>query len=374
MKTITTLLVFIVLLISTPIQACGEESNQKLLTDTVASYVSNKEGLLSTLVQVNIPGQKPMKTAIGFLDISKTTPVKPEHKFLIGSITKVFTATMVHQLMEQQKAELENPLTTYLSKEWSEALKKIKHGEEITVGLALSHRSGLFDVTMDRDFFGQIFADISKKRTALEIIGLIPSMGEPEFEPGKGYSYSNCNYLLLGAMIENLTQKTYSEVLKETILSKIRLKNTFMSEGLFGSDKEGICHGYMKIGEDLYDGQDFDSGFAWTAGAIVSSAGDLNLFFAALAEGKLFKDKDTFRLMRKTRRNGVYGFGVEVHRDSELGVSYGHRGNFGNTSCISSYFPELKTAITVCHNYDGSARRLDTKVLSDLVIKKLKSQ
>ena len=67
----------------------------------VDQYLHNKVGILGTIVQVDLRGQESLTAASGFFDISRTRPVKPNDKFQIGSITKVFTASLVHQLIER---------------------------------------------------------------------------------------------------------------------------------------------------------------------------------------------------------------------------------------------------------------------------------
>jgi CubicO group peptidase (beta-lactamase class C family) len=365
------ILIFALLCCTSALEA-GIVASQDQLEAIVDEYLTEQEGVLSTLVQVDIDGRKPMRSAKGFFDISKKAPIKGNEQFIIGSITKVFTATMVHQLVEEKKVLLDKPLIDYLPSEWAAVLGKVEHGRVITVGQALCHRSGLFDIAASGAFFRKIFADLSRRWTPLEVVNQIPEGGKPMFEPGTSFAYSSSNYLFLGALVEYVTNSPYRVALQERILSKVKLKNTFISEGPFGSNKKGISHGYLKMGGKSYDGQDFDSGFAWSAGGIISTTDDLNRFIKALVSGRLFKSKQTFQQMCSlSEDNDYYGLGIEVFNENTDDLYYCHRGSFGNTSSIMCYFPKKNTAISLCHNFDGTADRLQTHALAELIVEKL---
>ena len=334
-------------------------------------YLSGKNDVLGTIVWVDING-KSYKTSNGYFDISQKTPIKPNHKFIIGSITKVFTAVLVHQLVESGKVKLKIPLIDYLSQDWQDILNDIKYGREITVEHALSHRSGIFDVTNADVFWEKLLSDPSHNWTPVEVLRLVQKEGKPLFRPGSRFSYSNINYVLLGALIENVSQKSYAEALQENIISKIGINNTFISEGPFGSNKGGIAHGYYRLDDKIYDGQDANSGWAMASGGIISNADDLSTFFKALISSRLFNKKETFQKMcQRIGRNKSYGLGIEVIEDSEIGLYYAHKGNFCNTRSIICYFPQNNTIIIVVHTFNSSATFLYPESLVKLIVKKM---
>jgi D-alanyl-D-alanine carboxypeptidase len=349
-----------------------QEDRQEQLKTIIDEYLSDKPGVLGTIVHVDIHGQESYRAANGYFDLSKNTPLKSTDRFMIGSITKVFTATLVLQLVENGKVKLDGPLIDYLPPDLAAVLEKVKYGREITVKHALSHRSGMFDVLSFSFFSKYVIPDPSRRWTPLEVFAMAPELGEPYFKPGKAFNYTNANFLLLAALIENVTQKQFEKVLQENILSKLGLENTFLYESPSGLPKKRIAHGYLKINDILYDGQEFDVSCSFGAGGIISTTADLIKFIRVLTSGKLYKNKKTLaQMIERVGDNKLYGLGIEVIGDTQTGIYYGHRGSFGNTSSIACYFPQHNIIICICHTYDGTARRLPTDALMKLVMRNL---
>jgi len=142
-----------------------------------------------------------------------------------------------------------------------------------------------------------VIPDPSRKWTPLEAIAKVPELGEPYFRPGKAYRYSNANFLLLGALVQDVMGKTYNEAIEENIVSKIGLDNTFLFGDPSCSYNNEIIHGYFTVNTKLYDGQEFDLSFATGAGGIISTTDDLIKYIRALTSGRLFKNKTTFGQM-----------------------------------------------------------------------------
>jgi D-alanyl-D-alanine carboxypeptidase len=353
--------------------ACGKDNQEHpeiKLKDIVDEFVEDQQEILGIMVHVDIADQGSYRTAYGFTNIYKNTALQPGDKFLIGSITKMFTATLVHQLIEEDAVGLDDPIIGHLSPDWAAVLAEIQYGKEITVSHALSHRSGIYDTPSSSEFFMQMALHPSQKIEPRYMLELARDVFDPNFKPGESFAYASLNYILLGNLIENVTQQPYDAVLRERILDKIGLNHTFFSQGPFGSNQGGIAHGYMNISGQAYDGQEFDSGWAWTAGAIISNNDDLVRFIKELAADRLFSHEDTFRKMRTVPAdNRQYGFGLVVINDPMTGEWFGHIGFFGGTSSIACYFPEKKTAISICINFDGNRSSLKAIDLMDLIVR-----
>ncbi len=344
--------------------------SDKQLQSLVEEYLTDKKDILGTVIKVDVEGQQSFTAASGYFDLSRKNPIQPTDKLIIGSITKVFTAVLVHQLAEQGKVELQRPLIDYLPSDWSAVLAKIKYGSEITVEHALCHRSGLADVTETHEFRKMLQDAPSKPWSAIEILKLTHQQGEPKFKPGKGYDYCNTNTLLLGALIEQVTRQPYRVSLKRNILERMDMKNTFLSEGTFGSGKDGIAHGYFFVGDKVYDGQEVSVGWAQASGGIISTANDLIMFFKALVSHELFEKKESFeQMVRIVGGNEQYGLGMMVFDDPEIGIHYGHGGSFCGTRTLLAYFPKHKTTAFICHTYCANTEDPGIEKLMKLVIK-----
>lgn len=352
--------------------AASLNMTQGELQKIVNEYASDKKGVLGTIVQIDIPDKKPLKAVYGYFDLTKKRPIRSEDKFIIASITKTFTATLVLQLVEMGKFELDGRLIDYLPPDWAAVLSQVKYGKDITVEHVLCHRSGIYNVLARETFIELVIPDPSRRWASLEIIKMIPEMGEPDFKPGESFKYSNINYLLLAGLIEHVAGKPYIKSLQDNILSRIELENTFHSEGPFGSNRADVAHGYQNIDGKIYDGQEFDSSWAIAAGAMISTTDDLINYMKALTSGRLFKYKKTFnRMIHGMGEKGIYGLGIEAVEESPFGPYYGHRGTFANSSSVIRYFPEHGITICTCQTFDGTSKRLKTDELLQVVMGKL---
>src|SRR5690606_9537400 len=130
----------------------------------------------------------------------------PDTKFRIGSITKMFTATMILQLVEEGKLTMETKLGAYFP--------SVPNAKEITIEQLLNHHSGLYNIT-DEEYLNYY----TQPKTQQEILERIAKQ-TPDFPPGERGAYSNTNYLLLGYILEKLTDKSYAENLHSRITGK----------------------------------------------------------------------------------------------------------------------------------------------------------
>jgi D-alanyl-D-alanine carboxypeptidase len=331
-----------------------ESYSNEQLQKAVDEYLSDKTNILGTIVKVDIPGKKTYEAANGYMDASRTIPIRPNTQFAIGSVTKIFTAVLVYQLIESGHVDPKSPLINYLPPDWSALLNDIAYGNEITVEQALSHRSGMADMTESEAFWKSLFVDPATAWKPLDYLKMVRQKGEVKFKPGDNYNYCNTNYILLGGLIENVSGLSYGSSLQRNILDRIGLKDTCLVEDKFGSINETIARGYSIIDGTLYDGHEISLEWAHATGGIISNAEDLIAFYRALASGDLFDRADTYRQMcRPVGHNESYGRGLEITNDPDIGLYYGHKGNLVNTRAMLAYFPEQRMIISVCHTYHG---------------------
>lgn len=151
----------------------------------------------------------------GYADWENKTPVTPQTLFRIGSLNKVFTHTMIKQLEKEGRLSLSDPLSKYLD------LYPKETGDKITIKMLIEMKAGLGDYLMNPAFN----QNRDKFRTVNDFLEIIKD--EPLlFEPGAGQEYSNSGYVVLGAIIEKVTDKSYTENLKERLTEPLGLTNT----------------------------------------------------------------------------------------------------------------------------------------------------
>jgi D-alanyl-D-alanine carboxypeptidase len=255
-------------------------------------------------------------------------PLDAETKYRIGSITKTFTAVMIFQLIEQEKLKLTDTLDKFFP--------QIPNAATITIEQILRHRSGIHTPEADGVWGKQ-------PRTPDEVITRI-AQGQPDFQPGANYRYSNAGYILLGFIVEKAGGKPYPDALKDRITSKIGLKNTYYGKGNTDPARnEATSYRYLGTWQEAAE---LDFSITAGAGSILSSTEDMAKFIHALFELKLVS-KDSFKQM--TTMLNTEGMGIESFSFADK-TFYGHAGGSNSSGAWLAYLPEEKLALAYTTN------------------------
>ena len=254
-------------------------------------------------------------------------------RYRIGSITKVFTAIITFQLIEEGKLSLDSKLSTYFP--------TIKNAEMITIGNMLNHTSGIYNYLEWEDYYDQK----SKNYTREDMLKLV-QQGKPDFKPGKESSYSNSNYLLLGYIIEDITRKSYEENIKARILDKIGMHNTYCEKGAAQYSKRTAS--YKFDGENWSKESDTHPSFTFATGDIVSTTEDLSKLMHQLFKGNLISE-NSLQQMKKTNPQIVLGYGLFKTPFYDK-AGYGHTGRIDEFHSGVAYFPEDNFSIAILAN------------------------
>ncbi|HET9745253.1 MAG TPA: serine hydrolase domain-containing protein [Chitinophagaceae bacterium] len=274
--------------------------------------------------------------AIGYSQISDTEkkPLTVANRFRIGSITKMFTAAMILQLVEEGKLKLTDTLDKFFP--------QVPNANKITILQILSHRSGIPNVSREQNAQGNVNTTPMTKEEHLAII----VKASPDFAPDTKSLYSNSGYFLLGLIIEKLTGKSYDAALQEKIVTKIGLKDTYTATGNIDVNKNECLTYFMIPGGDWKQVRETHPSILFSAGAIVSTPNDLAKFIQALFDG-LIVTKQNLEQM-KTMRDGE---GVGMVTFAFAGKTfYGHTGGADNYGAWLAYLPEEKLAVAYTTN------------------------
>ena len=281
----------------------------------------------------------------GNLETGQAPPMDGEVR--IGSNTKTFVAVVVMQMVQEGRVGLDEPIETYLP-----GLIRGEgiDGSKITVRQLLQHTSGLPEHT---DYY------FSSNAAALENIQhYIPArdlldvaLSKPAaFEPGTQWSYSNTNYIVLGMLIERVSQRPVGEQIDQRIIKRLGLSHTYFPGN--GEKKIRGSHpqGYHINGEGvLEDVTEMDASLPWAAGAMVSTPSELNTFFQAVLDGRLLTQASIDEMKKgvDTGSGGmVYGLGLFGTPLSCGGTSWGHGGGIPGYETHNAVGPD-GTAVTV---------------------------
>lgn len=283
-----------------------------------------REGAVGAVVEVR-DDRGVWRATSGVVEVGKSRPVPTAGRFRIGSITKTFVATVVLQLVDEGRLQLDDTVEQWLP-------GVVPDGENITLRHLLSHSSGLYDYLRTLPFppSPEFLENRFRTWTAKELIDRALAY-PPSFErPGSAFSYSNTNYALLGDLIEAATGHTYSEEVERRILRPSRLRDTTVP-GTFPRIRGPHPHGYVPIEEDgerrLVDYTEMNPSVMGAGGEMISTTRDLNRFFGDLLAGRLLPTG----LLEEMKKPGVAGsrYGLGLFRlDTTCGVAvYGNDGD-----------------------------------------------
>ena len=290
--------------------------------------------------------------ATGWSDRTAKVRMSPRDLMLQGSVGKTYVASVALQLAYEKKLALDDPIEKYLGKEsW---FAKLPNAKEITVRMLMNHTSGLVRYEFKEQFTKDLSANPDKVWKPEELISYILDTPAP-FAAGKGWTYSDTNYIVLGLIIEKVTGSRYYDLAKRRLLEALKLRETVPSDmrairGLiqgyagpnnpFGGTDEMIVNGKFAINPQ----------FEWCGGGMASTSEDLARWAKAMYEGRAF-DRSMLPQMfegvpARLGPEAKYGLGVII-RPTAHGLSYGHSGFFPGYITEMMYFPDHKLAVAV---------------------------
>ncbi|SCY54231.1 serine hydrolase domain-containing protein [Alkaliphilus peptidifermentans] len=278
----------------------------------------------------------------------------------IGSITKVFTSVAIMKLQEDGALNLDDKLSKYIP--------EMKHADSITIRNLLSHRSGIprdvlkfFDLGNNIEgskrmykYGSEHYSDMSRS----EFNNIIVS-GDFELlsDPNDRFFYSNFGYVLLGIVIERVSEKSYMEYLDEIIFKPLNIEDIGFWEN---SEKDKYARSIYYNEEELYATRKFGHLVTQSAGGLYATAESLLQFAKALQTNQILQSK-SFEEMT-TRIDGYYGLGIMI----DLKGNYFHFGTFSSFSSMLKIYKETNNTIIILMN-DIDSRKLS--VVEDQILK-----
>ena len=275
-------------------------------------------------------------------------PISADTKFLIGSLTKQFTATLI--LNEVKKKKL------FLNKSIEKYFKFYPQFSKITLGQLLNHTSGLSNYT---DF--PEYSNFEEKN--IKISDIVDKVAKHpfQFEPGSSYRYCNSDYLLLGVILEKVTNRSYEQNLKSSIFVPAGMLNS----GLFFSDKKysNFATGYTENIENRIPAIIPHAEFAFAAGQIYSTPNDL-LKWNSFLESNIILN-DSLRTMMFTPGKEDYGMGWVVKNAGNIKVEF-HSGALPGFRSSFYRIPQRQFAFILLSNMDAPSltEQISNEILS----------
>lgn len=249
----------------------GSQLRSQQLRGAVQAW--HDAGLFDGAVLVADEGEVVFEAAFGPADRQNGRANSPQTPFAIASLTKQFTAVLVMMQVEQHRLELSDVITDVLP--WYRA----DTGQKISVRDLLSHTSGLPDV--DLSLYQLDDPRAAQSRWAVENFG----SGDLQFEPGTQFAYTNTDYHVLGAMLEEITGQTFAELLDSEVLKPLGMRDS----GIARRDVDGgtMAHDYVRDGDRWIEAPRYRLQNWQGAGGMVSTLADLHRWNQALANNEL---------------------------------------------------------------------------------------
>ncbi|MGV3509320.1 MAG: serine hydrolase domain-containing protein [Sphingobacteriaceae bacterium] len=328
MKTKLSCLIFLYIVF---IHSAFSQSIDKVKLDSLFSLLLNNNKAMGSIT-ISKNGNVLYSNASGYSRIDENNKIRATEntKYRIGSITKMFTAVMIFQLIEEGKINLTTSINQFFP--------EIPNAEKISISNLLNHRSGLHNFTDDKDYASWM----TQPKTHDEMLAII-SKSKVDFEPNEKASYSNSNYIILGYMIEKITNQPYSKNITNRITSKIGLTNTYYGDKINTSNNES--HSY-RFANNWIKSSETDMSIPGGAGGIVSTPTDLTKFIEALFSQKLISKNSLLQMKAITDGYGMGMFQYPFNTKK----AYGHNGGIDGFASSLAYFPEDSLAIAYCSN------------------------
>lgn len=266
--------------------------------------------------------------------------IKSTDKVRVGSDTKMFVASVVLQLVGEGRLQLDVPIERYWPGLLRYPIRKSPanvaayDGRSVTLRQLLQHNAGIPD-----------FADLpyilnpahqAVPPTSQDLLNHGVQNG-PMYKPGTAWAYSNTDYVLLGMIVRAVTGRTIGTQIDDRIVKPLKLRNTF-----FATTKRNIpgphVRGYVSKNAPL-DVTYYQPSFWDAAGALVSSADDMNTFLSSLLAGKVLSPAMLAEMQRTVPYlTGGYGLGI-VSIPLSCGLAWGHAGQVAGYTTASLAMP-----------------------------------
>ena len=322
----------------TQARAAGLDDPLAAKIDAVMSAVY-KPGQPGAAIIVQKDGRTIIRKGYGMADLELGVPVAPDMVFRLGSITKQFTAVSILSLAQEGKLSLQDEITKFLPDYPTQ-------GKRITVEHLLTHTSGIQSYTDMPEWLPLWRKDMTPK----ELVDLFKDK-PMQFEPGRSWSYNNSGFVLLGAIIEKVSGKTYEQFVDERIFKPLG-----MSSSYYGSTERIIPRripGYEEGESGFVNASYLSMTQPYAAGSLLSTVDDLarwsEAVFAGKVVGKAWLDKALTPFKLANGESTGYGYGwfvaeVGGHRSIE------HGGGINGFTTYEMTFPDDHLFIAILTN------------------------
>jgi len=344
MRTIVTTIAMFAILWTTPLRGQFPNTHFTASVDSIAHRVLASTGVPSASVAIVQDGRLGYAQAYGAATLEPRVAATTTMRYSIGSISKQFTAASILILQQQGKLSLDDKVSRYVP--------DLTRADEVTIRELLSHTSGYQDY-WPQDYVPPMMLDTVTARAIMDRWAKKPL----DFDPGTRWQYSNTNYVIAGAIVEQVSGEQVFDFIRAHILAPLAMSSvTDINVGrLTLSDPTGYLR--YALGP-LRPAPKEGKGWLFAAGELAMTPSDLAKWDIAMMNESLLAPASYREMEREVLlENGVgtgYGLGVDV------GMMNGHRaishgGEVSGFTAENIVFPDDRAAVVVLTNQDAAS-------------------
>ncbi|GJM41896.1 MAG: serine hydrolase [Ardenticatenaceae bacterium] len=314
---------------------------QEEIDQVVQGWLANRT-VAGVAVGLFHAGEPIFVRGYGFANVEHQIPTTPDTPFSIASVTKLFTATAVFQLIEQGKLNLIDPIGNYLT-ELPQAWQPIQ------LHHILAHQSGIKSYTNVPEYWEATRIDRSHE----QILALVADL-PLQFSPGERYAYDNTGYYLLGLLIEAVSGQSYGEFLEQHIFSPLGMDQTQVNDPY--AIVPGRAAGYSVERDELHNAEFYSASNTFSAGVLLSTVADLGRFAVSLHTNQLLSTSSRQQMwtphpsreQNELQFHFTVGYGWFFVAPPEKRPFAGHNGGMvGFASAFMHFVDERVTAVAL---------------------------
>lgn len=346
-------------------RTAGENRTWRQLRSAVGDLTDLAQGPPGAIVIVQ-EGRHSRVLRAGTSNVAHAGEPRADQHMRIASTAKAYSGAVVLSLVDDGKLDLDDSLGDWLP--WAP-----RAWDDVTLGQALHHTSGLPDFSADRAFLERVTSHLRTPLPPRELLEFVTD--DPlEFEPGSQYQYSNSDNVAVALVAETVTDRRYEHLLRKLVYRPADLDDTSLPRRVHMP--RPTLHGYDfdEPGDPVDVTELVAAGYAWASGGIVSTPADQNRFIRAYV-GRTFFGKhvqhEQFDWIRRSssepRGPGANDAGLAIFRyRTGCGTVYGHTGNTPGYTQFMAASPDGSHSVVV------SVNRQTTPDVAPRVFRKLR--
>jgi CubicO group peptidase (beta-lactamase class C family) len=297
----------------------------------------------------------------GLASIEYDVPISPSTPFIMGSVSKQFTAAAIALLAERGQLKLDDDVRKYVP-------ELRDYGKKVTIDHLVHHTSGL------RDFWTLVqTADMRNDDgyNVGDVLRLASRQKQLNFDPGAEYNYSNTGYVLLGIVVQRVSGKTLRQFAQDEFFTPLG-----MTSSHFHDDHNEIAKGRASAYSPA-------AGGTWKInvwnndivgqGGLMTTIGDLQKwdenFYTGKVGGKGFLAQQLQQGVLNDGKVLPYAFGVEVLEYRGLPMVE-HTGSTGGYRTIITRFPSQHTSVASMCNVSTANTTALSHAVADIILEK----